>query len=131
MVTINRASFRHLAERIRQIGSVRQESVIEAISRAHAHRFLGLRRQAANEDMSAAPIPDKEPPPYTPPPPPPYWTALLSPPPPYSPPPGVSAEDDEPQQDAETEGINHRGGDNGVPEEIDPAGVCTRRNKVD
>jgi hypothetical protein len=29
------------------------------------------------------------------------------------------------------EGINHQGGDNGVPEEFDPAGVCTRRHKVD
>jgi hypothetical protein len=86
--------------------------VTEAIRRAHVHRFLWSRRQAADGDTSAAPIPDEEPPPYFP-------------------PPEVGAENDEPQQDAEMEGINHQGGDSGVPEDIDPAGVPTRRDKVD
>jgi hypothetical protein len=104
--------------------------VTEAIRRAHVHRFLWSRRQAADGDTSAAPIPDEEPPPYIAEPPP-YWTALLSPPPPYFPPPEVGAENDEPQQDAEMEGINHQGGDSGVPEDTDPAGVPTRRDKVD
>jgi hypothetical protein len=104
--------------------------VTEAIRRAHVHRFPWSRRQGTDGDTSAAPIPDEEPPPYIAEPPP-YWTALLSPPPPYSPPPGVSAEDDEPQQDAEMESINHQGGDNGVSEEFDPAGVCMWRDKVD
>jgi hypothetical protein len=89
-----------------------------------------VKRQAVDGDTSAAPIPDEEPPPYIAEPPP-CWTALLSPLPPYSPPPEVDAENDEPQQDAEMEGINHQGGDSGVPEDIAPAGVPTGRDKVD